>query len=65
MFKKHPMPNLESFLGKAIEKYVVVDKIGGESFSGWKGFSQIRFNRYIVLYKMSKTKNIVRKDIKR
>jgi hypothetical protein len=36
------------------EKYVVVDKIGGESFSGWKGFSQIRFNRYSEGQSMAK-----------
>ena len=27
MFKKHPMPNLESFLGEAIEKYVGSQKL--------------------------------------
>ena len=27
MYKKHPMPNLESFLGKAIQKYVGSQKL--------------------------------------
>jgi len=31
---------------KALEKYIVIEKLGGEQFNGWKGFSQIRFNRY-------------------
>ena len=31
---------------KALEKYIVVDKFGGDTFKGWSGFSQIRFNRY-------------------
>ena len=31
---------------KALEKYVVTNKIGGETFDGWKGFCPIRFNRY-------------------
>jgi len=31
---------------KALEKYIVIDKIGGKSFIGWSGFSPIRFNRY-------------------
>ena len=35
---------LHQYIWKAIERYVVIDKIGGESFGGWKGFSHIRFN---------------------
>ena len=31
---------------KALEKYIVIDKISGNTFRGWRGFSQIRFNRY-------------------
>ena len=31
---------------KALEKYIVIEKISGNTFEGWKGFSQIRFNRY-------------------
>ena len=31
---------------KALEKYILVDKIGGNKFRSWSGFSQIRFNRY-------------------
>lgn len=30
----------------ALNKYIVLDKIGGDKFKGWKGFSEIRFNRY-------------------
>jgi len=30
----------------ALNKYIVLDKIGGNYFKGWKGFSEIRFNRY-------------------
>ena len=31
---------------KALEKYIVIEKFGGDTFTGWSGFSQIRFNRY-------------------
>ena len=31
---------------KASEKYIVIEKISGDTFEGWKGFSKIRFNRY-------------------
>ena len=31
---------------KALEKYIVIDKFGGDSFEGWSDFSKIRFNRY-------------------
>ncbi len=31
---------------KALEKYIIIDKFGGDTFQGWSGFSQIRFNRY-------------------
>ena len=31
---------------KALEKYIVIEKIGGDTFKDWKGFSKIRFNRY-------------------
>ena len=39
---------------RALEKYIVIDKIGGETFNGWKGFNQIRFNRYNKNQIMSK-----------
>ncbi len=39
---------------KALEKYILIDKIGGETFKGWKTFSQIRFNRYNKNQIMSK-----------
>jgi len=39
---------------KALEKYIVIEKIGEESFPGWKGFSKIRFNRYNKNQIMSK-----------
>ena len=38
---------------KALEKYLIIDKIGG-AFDGWRGFSQIRFNRYKKNQIMSK-----------
>ena len=31
---------------KALEKYIVIEKKGGDHFDGWVGFNQIRFNRY-------------------
>ena len=31
---------------KAIEKYILIDNISGESFTGWNGFTTLRFNRY-------------------
>jgi hypothetical protein len=37
---------LHQLTWKALEKYIVIDKIGGKSFIGWSGFSPIRFNRY-------------------
>ena len=37
---------LHQLTWKALERYIVIDKIGGKSFDGWTGFSQIRFNRY-------------------
>ncbi len=40
------LKELHNLTWKALEKYIVIDKIGGETFNGWKGFSKIRFNRY-------------------
>ena len=37
---------LHDLTWKALEKYILVDKIGGDKFKGWSGFSPIRFNRY-------------------
>ena len=37
---------LHDLTWKALEKYIIVDKIGGNNLTGWSGFSQIRFNRY-------------------
>jgi len=37
---------LYDLVWKAIEKYILIEKLGGEGFKGWVGFSQIRFNRY-------------------
>jgi len=39
---------------KALERYIVIEKIGGKEFDGWSGFSQIRFNRYNKNQIMSK-----------
>src|SRR6056300_576699 len=40
------LKELHELTWKALEKYIVIEKLGGEAFNGWKGFSQIRFNRY-------------------
>jgi hypothetical protein len=45
---------LHNLVWKGLEKYIVIDKIGGETFSGWSGFSPIRFNRYNKNQIMSK-----------
>tara|TARA_R100000315_G_C5142008_1_gene81228 strand:+ start:26 stop:601 length:576 start_codon:yes stop_codon:yes gene_type:complete len=45
---------LNSLLWKSLEKYILIDKIGGEQFSGWSGFTPIRFNRYADNQIMSK-----------
>ena len=45
---------LHQLTWKALEKYIVIDKIGGKSFIGWSGFSPIRFNRYNKNQIMSK-----------
>ena len=39
---------------KALERYIVIEKIGGKEFDGWSGFSPIRFNRYNKNQIMSK-----------
>ena len=39
---------------KAIEKYIITDKIGGDTINSWNGFSKIRFNRYKKNQIMSK-----------
>jgi hypothetical protein len=38
---------IHDFIWKALEKYIVKDKIGGDTFSGWSGFTTIRYNRYM------------------
>jgi len=45
---------LQELTWKALEKYIVIEKIGGKEFDGWAGFSQIRFNRYNKNQIMSK-----------
>jgi len=40
------LKELHQLTWNALNKYIVIDKIGGETLKGWKGFSQIRFNRY-------------------
>ncbi len=46
--------DLYNLTWKALEKYIVIEKIGGEGFAGWEGFSKIRFNRYKKNQIMSK-----------
>ena len=48
------LKELHELTWKALEKYIVIEKLGGEAFDGWKGFSQIRFNRYNKNQIMSK-----------
>jgi len=48
------LKELHQLTWKALEKYIVIEKLGGEAFDGWKGFSQIRFNRYNKNQIMSK-----------
>tara|TARA_R110002049_G_scaffold114013_2_gene264882 strand:+ start:872 stop:1447 length:576 start_codon:yes stop_codon:yes gene_type:complete len=48
------LKDLHHLTWKALEKYILIDKIGGEIFNGWKGFSKIRFNRYKKNQIMSK-----------
>jgi len=45
---------LHDLTWKALEKYIIVDKIGGNTLPGWSGFSEIRFNRYDKNQIMSK-----------
>jgi len=40
------LKDLHELTWKALEKYIVIEKLGGDTFKGWKGFSPIRFNRY-------------------
>ena len=40
------LKELHQLTWNALEKYVIIDKIGGKEFNGWSGFNQIRFNRY-------------------
>ena len=57
VLSSHSVPNtqkLHDITWKAIEKYILIEKIGGDLFKGWKGFSQIRFNRYQKDQKMAK-----------
>jgi len=48
------LKKLHDLTWKALEKYILIDKIGGETLKGWSGFSQIRFNRYNKNQIMSK-----------
>ena len=45
---------LHQLTWKALERYIVIEKKGGQSFDGWSGFSHIRFNRYNKNQIMSK-----------
>ena len=45
---------LHELVWKALEKYIVIDKISGDYFPGWKGFNNLRFNRYNKNQIMSK-----------
>mgnify|MGYP005992334317 FL=1 len=45
---------LHQLTWKALEKYIIIDKISGDHFPGWKGFNNLRFNRYNKNQIMSK-----------
>ena len=38
--------DLMNLTWKSLEKYILIDNIGGSTFDGWKGYSSLRFNRY-------------------
>jgi hypothetical protein len=40
------LKELHDLTWKALEKYIIIEKLGGDTFTGWKGFSNLRFNRY-------------------
>ena len=48
------LKELHQLTWKALEKYIVIDKMGEKEFIGWSGFTQIRFNRYKKNQIMSK-----------
>ena len=48
------LKQLHQLTWNALEKYIVIEKIGEKNFSSWQGFSQIRFNRYNKNQIMSK-----------
>ena len=48
------LEDIHKLTWKALEKYIVIDKIGQSCFRSWSGFSQIRFNRYNKNQIMSK-----------
>lgn len=51
------LKELHELIWKALEKYILIEKLGGETFNGWSGFSKIRFNRYKKGQIMSKHKD--------
>jgi predicted 2-oxoglutarate/Fe(II)-dependent dioxygenase YbiX len=48
------LQEIHDYVWKALEKYILLDKISGETFVGWTGFSKIKFNRYNQNQLMSK-----------
>jgi hypothetical protein len=48
------LKELHELTWKALERYIVIDKIGKEGLQSWVAFSQIRFNRYNKNQIMSK-----------
>jgi hypothetical protein len=48
------LQKLHNLTWKALEKYIIIEKLGKDTLKGWKGFSQIRFNRYNKNQIMSK-----------
>ena len=48
------LKELYDLIWKALEKYIVKEKLGNDTFDCWNGFSRIRFNRYNKNQIMSK-----------
>ena len=48
------LKDLHDLTWKGLEKYIIIDKLSGETFDSWNGFNQIRFNRYNKNQIMSK-----------
>ena len=48
------LKQLHELTQNALEKYIVIKKIGEKHFNSWQGFSQIRFNLFLKTIKPEK-----------